>query len=293
MYSEKPPIIRPPAEAESLILQATYGCSHNRCAFCVTFRDRRFKVRSIEEIKKDLELCNKHLVNTKKVFLGDGDPLVLSADKLVEVLEAIREKLPSVRRISAYASPSNFRNKSTFDLKRIYEAGLTQVYMGFESGDDEILHRIRKNTSHKEIVECCQKLHEAEIKISAIIILGLGGPALSSRHAENTALLLNKTSPRFASALTLIRAPRKPSYEEIFDHPDFRELSPLEILEECRLLISHTESNGIIFRSNHASNYLSLEGTLQKSKPRLLAEIDRALIELRQSNRLFSKFRML
>ncbi len=279
MYQDKPPIIRPPAEADSLILQATYGCSHNRCAFCVTYRERSFAVRPFEDIVKEIDYCATFLQGVRKVFLGDGDPLVLPCDKLLPTIRYIKERIPSVRRISAYASPKNFRNKSVSDLKQLAEAGLTQVYIGFESGDDEVLRRIDKDTTYSEIVEACAKIHEANIKISAIVILGLGGPELSLRHAENTARVLNATRPRFASALTLIRAPRAPSFEEVFDLPSFRELTQEETLRECRALIAGIEADGIIFRSNHVSNYLALEGTLQKSKPRLLAEIDEALAD--------------
>jgi radical SAM superfamily enzyme YgiQ (UPF0313 family) len=277
MFQDKPPIIRPPAEADSLILQATYGCSHNRCAFCVTYRERPFAPRPFKDIAKEIDHCAEYLQGVRKVFLGDGDPLALSCDKLLPVLTYIKERIPSVRRISAYASPKNFRGKSSSDLARLADAGLTQVYIGFESGDDEVLRRIDKDTTHTEIVEACAKIHNAKIKISAIVILGLGGPELSLQHAENTARLINETRPRFASALTLIRAPRTPGFEEVFALPSFRELSQKEILAECRVLIQGIDADGIIFRSNHVSNYLALEGTLQKSKPRLLAEIDEAM----------------
>ena len=277
MLGDNPPIIRPPSEADALILQPTYGCSHNRCAFCVSFRERPFAARPFEDIAAEIDLYARLSPGIRKVFLGDGDPLALSAERLLPVLRRIRERMPAVRRISAYASPKNFRNKSVSDLKQLADNGLTQVYMGFESGDDEVLRRIDKDTSHDEIVDECGRIHEAGIKISAIVILGLGGPALSFQHAENSARLLNETRPRFASALTLVRTQRTPSFEQVFDHPEFRELTPAEILKECRTLIEGVTANGIIFRANHVSNYLALEGTLQKSKPRLLQEIDVAL----------------
>ena len=277
MLLNKPPIIRPPSEADSLILQATYGCAHNRCAFCVTYRERPFEVRPFEDVAAEIDAYAHRYEGIRKVFLGDGDPMVLATEKLLPILRRIREKIPTVRRISAYASPKNFRDKSVTDLKRLAEEGLTQVYIGFESGDDEVLRRIDKDASHTEIVEAATKIHEADIKISAIIILGLGGPSFSRQHAENSARLLNETRPRFASALTLVRAPRTPSFEAVFRDPSFRELTPREILEECRILIDGITADGIIFRSNHVSNYLALAGTLQKSKPRLLQEIDAAM----------------
>lgn len=260
-----------------MIIQAAYGCSHNRCAFCATYRERPFAARPFEDIAREVDVYARISPDVRRVFIGDGDPMALPGDRLEAIFRYIKKKLPRVRRISAYGSPKNFRNKTARDLARLADAGLTQIYMGFESGDDEVLKRIDKGAAFSQIVDACAEIHEAGIKISAILILGLGGPALSARHAENSARLLNETRPRFASALTLIRAPKRPSFEEIFDLPSFRELSPKEILEECRRLIEGVDANGIIFRANHVSNYLALEGTLQKSKPRLLSEIDAAL----------------
>ena len=280
MLGDNPPIIRPPAEADALILQPTYGCSHNRCAFCVSFRNRPFAARPFENVVKEIDTYARLYPGVRKVFLGDGDPLALSTERLLPVLSRIREQMSTVRRISAYASPKNFRDKSVSDLQQLSEAGLTQVYMGFESGDDEVLRRIDKDTCFSEIVDVCGRIHEANIKISAIVILGLGGPAFSQQHAENSARLLSETAPRFASALTLIQAPRTPSFAEAFDHPDFRELTTEETLRECRTLIDGITANRVIFRANHVSNYLALEGTLQKSKARLLQEIDTTLAHL-------------
>jgi radical SAM superfamily enzyme YgiQ (UPF0313 family) len=277
LHQATPPLIRPPSEADALILQATYGCSRNRCAFCVTYRERPFKVRPLKAIEKEVESLAPIYQGVRKVFLGDGDPMVLPAHRLLPILGLITRKLPSVRRIAAYAAPGNFSSKSLEDLTRLREAGLTQVYMGFESGDDEVLRRIDKGATKNEILAASDKLQAAGIKLSAIIILGLGGPALSMRHAENSARLVNRSTPRFLSALTLMLAPRAPTYEAVFDHPEWRELTPREILVECRRFIECIDANGIIFRANHVSNYLALSGTLQKSKERLLREIDCAL----------------
>ena len=277
MFLSKPPIIRPPAEADSLILQVSYGCAHNRCAFCVSFRERPFQARPFEDIAAEIDAFAHLYRGTRKVFLGDGDPLTLPTESLLPVLDRIREKMPTVRRISAYAAPKNFRDKSPADLKRLSDAGLTQVYIGFESGDDEVLRRIRKDTTHGEMVEFCTAIHAAGIKISAIVILGLGGPTLSRQHAENSAKLINETKPRFASSLTLICANGSEDYAKKTGIPDFRELTPKEILKESRILVEGITANGIIFRSNHVSNVLALEGTFQKSKARMLEEIDEAL----------------
>jgi radical SAM superfamily enzyme YgiQ (UPF0313 family) len=268
-----PPLIRPPSEAESLILQPTFGCSHNRCAFCETYRQRPFKARPLAEVIQEIDELGPPFEGVRKIFLGDGDPLVLPVERLLPILTHIRETWPSVRRITAYAAPRNFKNKTVSDLTRLRQAGLTQVYLGYESGDEAVLRMIDKGSGVDDIVSAGDKLNQAGIKISAIVILGVAGPALSLGHAERTARVVDRTAPRFLSALTLM-CPR--AYSRRIGHPDFRPLTPPEVLTECRHLLSGIEANGIIFRANHVSNYLMLEGVLQKSRARLLSEIDAA-----------------
>lgn len=268
------PIIRPPSEADALILQPTYGCSHNRCAFCWTYQERAFKARPLEDVIAEIDELAPLFNGIKKVFLGDGDPLALSADRLIPILEHIGNRLPSVRRITAYASPGNFRKKRVEDLVRLRQAGLTMVYVGYESGDDTVLSMMNKGNTREEIVSAADKLNEAGISISAILILGAGGSALSRRHAEASASVVDLTRPRFLSALTLM----KPDwYAARISQPQFVPLSATQSLEECHVLIEHIESTGIIFRANHVSNHLALGGVLQKSKARLLREIEDAV----------------
>jgi len=273
------PVIRPPAEAASLILQATLGCSHNRCAFCFTYRDKAFRARPREELFAEIDWVGRAEPDLRRVFLGDGDALALSTDRLLEILERLHDRLPRLRRVALYASPRNFERKSVADLERLRDAGLTQVYVGFESGADEVLARIDKGVTHAEMVTLCRKPQEAGLKLSAMIVLGLGGPRLSHLHAEESALLIDEIRPRFTSALTLMLDPRGSDYAHRFGDPDWRLLGPGEMLEECRVLIAGIEETGIIFRADHASNYLSLKGTFQKSKQRLLDEIDAALAD--------------
>ena len=270
----RPPLIRPPSEADALILQPTYGCSHNRCAFCLTYRDRSFEARPQDAVLREIDAFAPIMEGVKKVFLGDGDPLTLPCDRLLPILNHIALRLPSVRRVTAYASPRNFRNKSVSELAALREAGLTQVYMGYESGDDEVLRMMRKGCCRTDILEAADKLHQAGIKISAILILGVAGPNLSMRHARQSADIVNRTRPRFLSLLTLMKPD---GYARQTGFPEFRELSIREVLCECRTLLSHIEQTGIIFRANHVSNHFALEGVLQKSKARLLSEIDSAL----------------
>jgi len=270
-------IYRPPSEARSLILQATVGCSHNQCAFCIAYQDKHFRIRPEADLFKEIEWAARKMPDTRRVFLADGDALVLSTDRLLRILEKLCHALPSLERVTTYGSPQNFAHKNVADLRRLREAGLTMVYYGIESGDNDILKRIHKGDTSEDIITAGLKSKEAGMDLSATIILGTGGPTLSTRHAEATAQVLNAIAPRYASALTLMLEPRTPSYTDLFGDPTWRMLGPLEILAECRHLLSNIHATGIIFRSNHASNYLSLAGDLQADKQRLLLEIDAAL----------------
>ncbi len=271
------PLYRPPSEARSLILQATIGCSHNRCAFCVNYRSKRFRVKKQSELFAEIEWAGANLPHVRRVFLADGDALVLSVSKLERILNKLRAELPDLERVTAYAGPKNFRNKTTLELSRLKQAGLQMLYIGAESGDDEVLCRIDKGVTAQEMIELCRKPQEAGIDLSITVILGLGGPRLSKKHARNTAALLDAISPRYASALTLMLAPRSPSFAQAFGDPAWRMLEPAEILAECREMIAAMHADGITFRSNHASNYLALAGELSRDKDALLGQIDEAL----------------
>ena len=270
-------IYRPPSEARSLILQATIGCSNNQCAFCVAYQEKRFRVRPEADLFAEIDWVAGAMPEVRRVFLADGDALVLSADRMLRILERLYDKLTSLERVTAYGSPENLLQKSVTDLKRLRAAGLTMVYYGIESGDDEVLKRIRKGATAKEIIEAGSRARQAGIDLSATVILGLGGPNLSTRHAEATAGVLSTIAPRYASALTLMVEPRRPGFKEVFGDPKWRMLDAIETLAECRLLLAGIEADGIVFRSNHASNYLSLAGDLQKDKQRLLKTIDDVL----------------
>ncbi|MCU0661255.1 MAG: radical SAM protein [Myxococcota bacterium] len=271
------PLLRPPSEARSLILQATIGCSHNECAFCVGYRNKKFKARRLEELFAEIRWSGVELPFVTRVFLADGDALALGTSRLLRILEELRHSLPNLNRVSAYAGPSNLRRKTEAELQELKDAGLRLLYFGAESGQDEVLRRIRKGTTAQEMIELCLKAQAAGQSLSITVILGLGGPRLSQSHARETGALLSAIAPRYASALTLMLEPRAPAFEAVFDDPDFRELDPLEIVQECRTLLEELDSKGTTFRSNHASNYLALKGDLPQDKPRLLAEIDRVL----------------
>jgi radical SAM superfamily enzyme YgiQ (UPF0313 family) len=271
------PVYRPPSEARSLILQATIGCSHNRCAFCVSYQGKRFRARPEAELFNDIEWAARELPHTRRVFLADGDAFVLSTNRLLRLLERLYAAFPKLERVSCYAGPENFAKKSVEEMRTIHEAGLSMLFVGGESGDDEVLSRISKGVTADEMIALCAKPQEAGFDLSITVILGLGGRRLSERHAAGTARLLDAIRPRYAAALTLILEERDPPFTVAFGDPDRVELSPSECLVECRAILDRMQADGITFRANHASNYVSLAGDLQRDKPRLLEQIDRAL----------------
>lgn len=277
MISYRQPLYRPPSEARSLILQATYGCSHNRCAFCVSYRQKPFRARRESELFAEIDWAGRHMPDVRRVFLADGDAMALSTNKLERILGRLRDRLPHLDRVTAYATPMNFARKSVDELRRLRELGLTMIYVGFESGDDEVLSRIDKGCTSSEIIDLCARPHEAGIDLSVTVILGLAGPRLSQRHAEETARVLDAVRPRYASALTLMVEPREPMFDVAYADPSWRLLTPLEILAECRLMLDAIREEGIVFHANHASNYLPLAGELQRDKARLLSMIDAVL----------------
>jgi radical SAM superfamily enzyme YgiQ (UPF0313 family) len=277
MIRYEPPLYRPPSEADSLIFQATIGCTHNRCAFCVAYQGKKFRARNEDELFQEIDWAGKEIPETRRVFLADGDAMALSPDKMLRIVKRLYQKLPNLERVTAYASPQNLKNRSVEALSRLRKAGLTMLYFGLESGDDEVLKRIDKGATCAEMIEACKKAEEALFDLSVTVILGLAGEKGSEHHAIKTAEALDQIRPRYASALTLMLEPRNPSYQEVFGDPSWRLLEPHEILAECRVLLENIHADGITFRSNHASNYVALKGDLQKDKKRLLSTIDKAL----------------
>ncbi len=287
------PIYRPPSEAHSLILQVTIGCSNlltrpdpesstghrvkRGCAFCVAYQTKPFKARPHGEVLEEIDAVAKVVPATRRIFLADGDAVVLKTSRLVEILERLYQRFPRLERVTAYAAPRNLLKKSVADLRQIQRAGLTMVYLGIESGDDEILVKVDKRSTAEQMIEGCLKAKEAGIALSLTVILGLGGPRLSKRHAEATAAVISRIKPEYAAALTLMVERRVPSFDQVFDDPEFRLLDVPEALAECRHLIAHLDSEGTVFRSNHASNWLALKGVLNKDRDELLATIDQVL----------------
>lgn len=270
------PVYRPPSEAASLIFQVTEGCSHNGCLFCYMYRDKEFRVKPWERVREEIDEAARLLPHVRRIFLADGDAFVLPATSLERILEYLYRSFPQLQRVTAYATPGNLLKKSTDEMKLIAEAGLKIIYYGVETGEPELLVKIRKGATPEEMIEGCRRARDAGLKLSLTVILGLGGKKWSLRHARATAELLSKIQPRFLSALTLMLGPYEREYRAAMG-PDFEFNSPLEDIVELREMIAGLETDRCIFRSNHASNYLPLAGTLLEDKARLLSEIDEAL----------------
>ncbi len=270
-------VVRPPSEAQSYILQVTLGCSHNRCTFCGTYRDKPFRARPLEAVLEDVALAGARLPNTRRVFLADGNALVLSTPKLVAVLDALDAAFPPLQRVGIYANARDLLQKSDADLAALCAKKLAIVYLGLESGSDEVLHRVRKGATAAEMVEAVQKAKRAGMRASVIALLGIGGPELSAKHAEETGRVVSAMDPQYLSMLTLMLVPGTELHRE-WESGRFRMMEPEQLLAELRDVIAHTDGlSRCIFRTNHASNYLPLAGTLSRDKPRLLGTLDEAL----------------
>jgi len=276
------PVFRPPSEADSLILPLTDGCSWNRCTFCEMYTEpqKRFRARPEDEVSETIRRCGEQFgKDIRRVFLADGDALVLPSRRLLAALEAIRHHLPGVHRVASYCLPRNLRKKTPDELQALAEAGLSLVYVGAESGDDEVLTRVNKGETFDSTREGLDKLAAAGIRRSVMILNGLGGVALSQRHAINSARLINATQPEYLATLVVSFPRGEARFRQ--DFPGWEPLAQHQLFEEMECLLSSLELRRTIFRSDHASNWLILKGTLGADKARLLREI-RAAIEAPQ-----------
>ena len=272
-------VYRPPSEARSLIVQVTYGCSHNTCAFCSMYKEKRFAVRPLDEVLEDFHAARRLYPRVERVFLADGDALVRRAEELETILKTVRELFPECTRVTCYASPDSIRIRTEEELRVLRAAGLTMVYMGLESGCDAVLEKMRKGHDAAFIVEMGRKVRRCGIALSVTAITGLGGPELLERHAADTAAALSAMNPEYIGMLTLMVEPGTPLYDWVRDG-SFRLLTPAEDLRETRLLLEGLDSPGSVFRMNHASNYLALRGTLNRDRDAMLAQLDRAAADL-------------
>ena len=272
------PVFRPPSEAESLILPVTDGCSWNQCTFCemYTAPQKKFRARDeaevLESIRRTGEMYGDQI---RRVFLADGDALVLPTRRLLAIIEAIRTHMPAVRRISSYCLPRNLRKKTQQEVNDLAAAGLAMAYVGAESGDDAVLAAVSKGETFESTREALDKLGEAGITRSVMILNGLGGKALSMQHAENSARLANATQPEYLATLVVSFPMGEQRLRAGF--PDWEPLSQHELFVEMERLLSVLDLQRTVFRSDHASNWLILKGTLGADKERLLAQVRQAI----------------
>ncbi len=268
------PLFRPPSEANSIIVQATYGCSHNRCTFCGMYKMKKFRVRGVEEIRRDLEIL-RNFQSSKKLFIADGNALCIETGKLIEIIRTARSIFPEVERVSIYATPMDILEKSRDELKALKKEGLELIYLGLESGDDHVLREVRKGCNSDEMIEACRKAMNAGIDMSITAITGLGGKERSYEHAKNTAGILNEIRPKYTAFLSLIPVEGTLLYLKI-KKGTFKPLSQIEHLKELRWVVEDLNYR-TVFRANHASNYLPLKAELPDDRESILKLIDYAI----------------
>lgn len=266
-------VFRPPSEANSFILRVTIGCSHNACTFCSMYKGVRFRIRPLEEIMQLIKQTALFHPQLRRVFLADGNALSLPTEQLLTIMSALHEFFPKLTRITCYGGPKDILRKTPEELLALKQAGLQIIYLGIESGDDEVLKLVNKGATADEMVQAGRKVVAAGIKLSAMVILGLGGHALSSQHAVNTGKAVSAINPTMLSALTLMLHDQTP-LRAAAERGEFTPLSPYGFLAELKELLTHTDvTSPCIFRSNHVSNLLPLAGTLPADKDKLLADV--------------------
>jgi len=268
-------IYRPPSEADSLILQVTVGCSHNKCTFCPSYKDKQFRIKTWEEIKEDVDEAARFGRGIEKVFLADGDALIIPQERLLQIIHYLKEKLPRLRRIGIYANAKGILKKGVDQLRELKEAGLGIVYLGVESGDQVVLDRVKKGTTYEKLVQAAKIVKEVGIPLSVTVLLGLGGKERSKEHAIATGRILSEMDPEYVGALSLIVVPGTPIYDEI-QRGDLVLPDPFDLIEELGLMIAHTDMHGLFF-SNHASNYLPVKARLPDDKESTLRQIKEVL----------------
>lgn len=270
-------VYRPPSEANSLIIQATVGCPHNRCAFCSMYRESRFKIRFVEEIKKDLDMAQKYYGDAvRSVFFADGNTIVMKTGELVEIFQYAGEMFKELERITIYGSARFVLKKTVAELRMLREAGLKRIHSGMESGDDEVLRTICKGADREGVIRAGKMVKEAGIELSEYMIVGVGGRDLSRQHAINSATALNEINPDFIRLRTFMPVRGTELYGK-YREGGFSLLSPHEALRETRLFVEHLQGIDSLLYSDHVSNYWDVHGKLMDDKETILLEIDYAL----------------
>ena len=263
-------VYRPPSEARSLIIQVTVGCAHNGCTFCTMYKDKKFRIRSKEEIFRDLrEMAEVYGDYPLRIFLADGDALTLPTEMLLAILAEIHRLFTKVQRVTAYGTALDVIRKSEEDLTALKDAGLAMIYMGAESGDEDILKWVKKGITRDQMIQAGEKLHRTGIELSLTLISGLGGRQYLQEHARESAWLVSRMKPEYLGFLTLMLEEGAPILDEI-RNGKMELLSPEDVVEEMRIFLEHVDSEGTVFRSNHASNYIILKGTLNQDRQKML-----------------------
>lgn len=279
------PVFRPPSEAESFILRVTRGCAHNSCTYCNMYRGVKFEKLSDDQIMRQIAMAySTDAEGVRRVFLADGDALVLPTERLLNILAVLKKYFPNLERVSSYAAPRDILAKSVEELTELRRAGLALLYYGMESGDAQTLKDIRKGVNDKQSIEAGKRVIAAGMKLSIMIILGIAGKEGSTRHALATAHAINEIKPTMLSALSLMLY-RGSELKEQFERGEFHPLTPAQLMEELKLIMEHVdlrESEHMIFRSNHVSNYIRLAATLPRDKEQLLKDIDKSILHLKQ-----------
>jgi radical SAM superfamily enzyme YgiQ (UPF0313 family) len=269
-------IIRPPSEADSLLLQVTLGCSHNKCTFCGTYREKRFTIKEDAIIDADIDYASTNLRFFRRVFLIDGDALIIPQQRLVRILSRIREKMPWIQRVGIYANAKGILRKTEGELAILRDLGLGVVYFGLESGDAQVLQDVRKGHTPERMIEAGRKIRAAGMKLSVMVILGLAGRERSFEHARATGKALSAIDPNYVGVLTLMIYPGTPLAAQVSDG-QFELLTPHEMLEELREMLTHTDMTRGLFFANHASNYLPLRVKMPADKQKAIQSLDNAL----------------
>lgn len=269
-------IIRPPSEANSILLQVTVGCSRNKCTFCGTYRGERFRIKSDDIIMEDIAFAARYCQQQRRVFLCDGDALIIPQKRLLRILKEIQKQLPWVTRVGLYANAKSLNMKTVDELKELKDHGVGIAYMGLETGDDDTLKKINKGASAAHMIEMGRKAKQAGFKLSITVLLGIAGPERSQIHAQETGRVLSAIDPNYVGALSLMLIPETPLFDD-YESGKFQLIEPQEMLAELRTMIANTNLTSGLFHANHASNYLPVRARFPKEKEATLRLIDDAL----------------
>ena len=269
-------VFRPPSEAKSLILQATIGCSHNRCTFCISYKRKKFRERSLDEIISDIALTSRLLPRTRRIFLADGNALVIPYVKLLKILQELDQAFPLLERVSVYGNTQDLLQKSVAELRKLGDNKLGMIYLGLESGSAVVLETVKKGVTPEQVAEGTAKAKAAGIPLSITVVNGLAGVEGSEEHAISTARLLNKIDPEYLGLLSLMAVPGTTVHRQV-NEGLLTPLNPWDLLKEIKMIVEGLELTNCVFRANHASNYLPLKAVLPRDKDALLADLDRII----------------